>query len=354
MPAEERSGLSIERQLFLRSWMMDRPLAKSLSYLTSFMREAYFPAGSVLFREGASAQNLYFIMRGELHLVTPGEDPFRFSERSVIGIIDLLQDRPHTRTAVAVTDVSALVMRGEDWLDVLEDNFDFARSAIVTNAASLLEESRDLPDLGLAPVALRSTMRPSAPPADGGSAAVRGAAPMTVPPLPPGGIGANQPLDLVGKLLVLRSAPALSMARIQALTLMAEIAEDVTYEPGETIFSEGETPGATYFVARGRVELVSARLEVPVVYTAGSVVGGYAALAEGPRSVSARALDRSTLLVLRNEELYDLLEDHFELARSLIAYMAGERSRVLLIRATQLASSGTHLAVPGIDLAAAS
>ena len=177
---------------------------------------------------------------------------------------------------------------------------------------------------------------------------------MTVPSLPPGGIGASQPLDLVGKLLVLRSAPALSMAHIQALTLMAEIAEDVTYEPGESVFSEGEPPGATYFVARGRVELVSARLEVPVVYTAGALVGGYAALAEGPRLVSARALDRSTLLVLRNEELYDLLEDHFELARSLIAYMASERSRILLIRAAQLASSGTHPAIPGTDLAAAS
>ncbi len=354
MPAEERSGLSIERQLFLRSWMLARPLAKSMSYLTNFMREAYFPAGSVLFREGASAQNIYFVMRGEIHLVAPGEEAFRFSDRSVIGIIDLLQDRPHTRSAVAVTDVSALVMRGEDWLDLLEDNFEFARSAIVNNAAALLEESRDLPDLGLASAAPRTTMRPSAPPPDGGSAAVRGDAPITVPVLPPGGIGPNQPLDLVGKLLVLRSAPALFMARIQALTLMAEIAEDITYEPGESVFSEGETPTATYLVARGRVELVSAHLEVPVVYSAGSLVGGYAALAEGSRRVSARALDRATLLVLRNEELYDLLEDHFELARSLIAYMAAERSRILLIRAAQLAASGTHPAVPKPDLAAAS
>lgn len=354
MPAEERGGLSIERQLFLRSWMMDRPLAKSMTYLTSFMREAYFPAGSVLFREGASAQSIYFIMRGEVHLVAPGEEPFRFSDKSVIGIIDLLQDRPHARSAVAVSDVSALVMRGEDWLDVLEDNFDFARGAIVSNAAALLEESRDLPDLGLSPMAPRSTMRPSAPPPDGGSAAVRGDAPLPVPALPPGGISANQPLDLVGKLLVLRSAPALSMARIQALTLMAEVAEDVVFEPGESIFKEGETPTATYFVARGRVELVSARLEVPVIYSAGALVGGYSALAEGSRPLSARAVDRATLLLLRNEELYDLLEDHFELARSLISYMASERSRILLIRAAQLASSGTHPAVAEAGLSVAS
>ena len=72
------------------------------------------------------------------------------------------------------------------------------------------------------------------------------------------------------------------------------------------------------------------------------------------RSLSARALDRCTLLSLRNEELYDLLEDHFELARSLISHMASERSRVLLVRAAQMASSGTHPVVEERDLAAAS
>jgi CRP/FNR family transcriptional regulator, cyclic AMP receptor protein len=325
MSAEDRGALSIERQLFLRSWAIARPLAGSIPHIASLMRDVYYPAGAIIYREGGAPEEVFFIVRGDVHLIADRQEPFKFKDRSVVGILDMLQDRPHARTAVAISDVHALVIRGDDWIEMLEDNSDYARAAIVNQAAGMLDLTADLPTAGFASV-------------DGDWHEPRGPESRTST--------SAEPLDLVGKLLVLRATRAFSMARIQALTSMAEAAEDVRFAAGEAVFTEGQLPTSTYVVARGRVALEGQRLRAPVTFGPGALLGGYAGLSARPRPFTARAEVASTLLAVRNEELLDVMEVHFEVARSLMAFIATERIRIM----TQRAELAAAVAPASVDV----
>jgi CRP-like cAMP-binding protein len=59
-----------------------------------------------------------------------------------------------------------------------------------------------------------------------------------------------------------------------------------------------------------------------------SVVGGSAALGDAERFYTARALSDSVLLRIREEDFFDVMEDHFDLARSVLAFMAEQRDHV--------------------------
>lgn len=303
--------MNIERQLFLRTMVIGRA-AGAAEHLAALMKDAYFPAGTALYRAGEACDQLFFIIRGTVHLVAPGLDPLRFGDRSVIGVLDMLQDRPYSRTAVAVTDVEGLTARADDWLEMLEENFEFGRSALVNNATGLVQLASTLPLCGFPPEGVAG-------------------APLQINGKP------GAPLDLVGRLLALRAVPAFSMARIQALSSMAELAEEEHHAAGATLFAEGAVPTGLYVLVRGKVELVADGFRAPVPFGAGTLIGNYAAFSERPLPFGARVVEPTTLLRLRIEDLLDLMEIHFEVARSSMAYVANERIRVLEYRA-ELAS----------------
>jgi CRP-like cAMP-binding protein len=305
--------MNIERQLFLRTMVIGRA-AGAAEHLAGLMKDAYFPAGTALYRAGEACDQLFFIVRGEVHLVSPGLDPLIFGARSVIGVLDMLQDRPYSRTAVAVTDVEGLTARADDWLEMLEENFEFGRSALVNNASGLVHMASSLPRCGFPPEGV-------------------GGAPLPI------NEKAGAELDLVGRLLALRAVPAFSMARIQALTSMAELAEQEQLAPGAMLFQQGEVPSAIYVIVRGKIELVAGSFSTPVPFGAGTLVGNYAAFSERPLPFGARAVEPTTLLRIRTEDLLDLMEIHFEVARSAMAYVANERIRILEYRAELAAAA---------------
>jgi CRP-like cAMP-binding protein len=58
-------------------------------------------------------------------------------------------------------------------------------------------------------------------------------------------------------------------------------------------------------------------------------VGGGAALGDCLLRQSARALTPAVVLRIREEDLYDVMEDHFELARSVMRYLSTEHEQQL-------------------------
>ena len=54
-----------------------------------------------------------------------------------------------------------------------------------------------------------------------------------------------------------------------------------------------------------------------------------AALCSALARQSARALSPAVVLRLREEDLYDVMEDHFELARSVMRYLATQQEQAL-------------------------
>jgi CRP-like cAMP-binding protein len=221
----------------------------------------------------------------------------RFDERSAVGVLDMLQDRPHTRSAVAVTDVHVLAISAEDWLEMLEDNFDATRGAIVGISTNAMTIGKTI---------------------GGGAFEEPAAAEGALPP---------DPLNLVERLLVLRDLPAFRATRIQALTSLAEIADEVRLAQGEVLIQEKQPQSSIHFLAHGLVRIASEAPPVSAVFGARSVVAGYAAFAavSGYTAVAERP---SVLLRIDREDFFDVVEDHFEVARSLLGYLATERARL--------------------------
>jgi CRP-like cAMP-binding protein len=298
MPPDEREPRSaVEREIFLRTMAVGRPQTTKL--LGEAMHEVFFDAGAVLYEEGSAADDLYFIVKGTVALRRDGEPDWVFGPNSVVGIIDADLDRPHARKAVALTDIEALALRTEDRLEVLEDNFEQTRALILFTAARVhdlaiqlpAEDADELPDPG--------------------------------PELGP------EPLPLVERVLLLHDTIAFKRAGIQAVVSLAPVADEFRIAAGDTLFRAGEVTGVFFVVAKGTIELEHEHTRRRYRFGPGSIAGGSAAFGDVERLYTARARRDSVLLRLREEAFFDVMEDHFDLARSVLGFIAGEREHVV-------------------------
>jgi len=95
------------------------------------------------------------------------------------------------------------------------------------------------------------------------------------------------------------------------LRRMAGIVEERSLEPGEVLFREGEPGDAFYIVFDGAVEISKSRPDGSAdrlaVRRAGQGFGEMSLLNDAPRSATARAAERTTLVMVRREHFEELL-----------------------------------------------
>jgi CRP-like cAMP-binding protein len=102
---------------------------------------------------------------------------------------------------------------------------------------------------------------------------------------------------------------------------LAAIAFEEEIAAGEPIFAAGDPPDHFYVVRQGRLEVVRGGRRSEVIEAPGAF-GMLDALAERPRRTSAYARTRVELLRIRMDAWIELLEDSFELARTLVRRLA--------------------------------
>jgi CRP-like cAMP-binding protein len=303
MQAEPIGRLSdrdrIERELFLRSTIgRNLPSARELAELLS---DVAFQAGQVVYREGDPSDEIYFVRRGTVGLSRAGV-VHEFGPGSVIGILDVEQDKPHARTATALTDVELLSLSSEDRLELLEDSFEHTRSLIRMTASRLDESGRR----GGAEVDPTVSLAPK-----------------------------PEPLLLIERVFTLRDTPAFRKASIQALVSLAPSADEIRLAASELLFERGEARGVLFVVVAGCLELQGSELGAPQAggarhrYGSASLLGGGPAFGDALTRHGARALTPAVVLRIREEDFYDVMEDHFDLARSVLSYLAFENERRL-------------------------
>ena len=116
------------------------------------------------------------------------------------------------------------------------------------------------------------------------------------------------------------------------LKLVAEVAEVVSFGPGETIADEGETAKALLLIRTGTVR-VSSEGKPPVTFGTGEAIGQMSLLAGGHVGMTAVALERVEALAIRPERLAEKLagnyEAGFELYRAVARSLAGRMRRVV-------------------------
>jgi len=278
------------------------------SRIGAAMLDMHLAAGEVVYREGEFPEHLYFIVTGQLQLAKEGSAKEVLGDRTILGM-DALLARPRTRTAVALSDVHLLKVDAETWLSAVEDTFAAARGGI-------LKMSEVVQKLELAWMFNQPERARAAPIGD--SAA--GAAARVAAPLP-------AKLALVDRILSLREVDLFRRGHMQAITMLAELADEIRLAEGEALFAKHEVARAIYLVVLGEVSLSDGQ-EKHAVVAAGSVVGGTGAMAVPLAIYEARATVATIVLRVRLEDYWDVLEEHVDLVRSAMVALAQAMERL--------------------------
>jgi HEAT repeat protein len=128
--------------------------------------------------------------------------------------------------------------------------------------------------------------------------------------------------EQVERLLVLRKVPLFAQMNLEQLVAIDQRLEEVEYLAGETVFEEGQLGAELYILLDGAVRIVKAAgtdAEVLLTRLEGvNYFGEMAILDDEPRSASVMVERNSRLLVLKGEQLKDLVEQMPEMAFEII------------------------------------
>jgi CRP-like cAMP-binding protein len=294
--------LRIGREIFLAAlgmqldnvdtWVIDR--------MTLILDEQEIHAGQTLFTAGTPAEFVYFMRDGEVRFTRDGAPPWTLRGRWFLGGFDALGDRLATRTATAVSDFYGMRVSTVAWLEMLEDSFQLARSAVVNGSRALTQLEGRIPS---------------------GAPTSRREAPFFE--APPGTLG------LVERLAILLGVRLLRGTGVQALADLAAVSRQVGFAAGDVIIERGIEGEELILIVDGDVR---AEREDPAVarhYGPGDLVCG-AAIMGGVADVwRARAMTPVRGVSFPIDALFDLMEEHFDLVRSTLAAVGARRDLLL-------------------------
>lgn len=320
--AELDRATRVKRELFLRELMPTRPTPAVARQLVRMMSERHIEAGAAIYRHGEEADEIFFLVEGEVELVDPAgvDTTWRFGPGDVIGILDVNIERPRSRDATAIGPVELLSVRRDDWLEFYGDNLEYGARVRAVQGVALhgLREALG-PGGGFEPRSVTAEQALEA-------AAVQG--------------------TLVERLVALRECPLLQTAGVQALVELADRSEIVRAARGELALRPGGAGSSLYVVLAGVVE--AERRIAPVIRASfghGELVLGGAAFGGGLDGYAVLALSDVVLLRFTTSDLDDVSEDHFDVVRALHRGLALEREQLMRTRA-QREGDGAPTLVP--------
>ncbi len=310
------------REIFLAGFMSGLPaenVAWAASRLAGVMSDVHLRAGDVLYRAGDLAPDHFFLVDGEVKLETKGSPTWTLGSHSLIGVLDVMLDRPRSRTVTATRDTHLFRVPSGDWFDMLEDNFELARRAVQGLARTVHQVRVELDE-------------PSDSDDDAGPRSLRTFDP---PPLH---------LGLIDRIFALRSVPLLAEADVQAVTTLADLAREVEIAPGETFLPRGEPNDSMLLVLSGEVTTSRAESSPGARFGPGKLVFGSASVSSDDLGYDARAEVATRALRIGHEDFFDVMEEHFPLARSVMKALSSERERLMNERGGRAA----RLRAPGV------
>jgi CRP-like cAMP-binding protein len=294
----------IERELFIRSFFPVKAPERVTNQLVATMRDVDFPKGTVIFNAGDPPDQLFFISSGTVRLEADGEKPWIFESASVIGILDAGLRRPHKRSAVAGTDVHAIVIDFDDYIEIMEDNFDFSQAVMLNAARAIHRLSLNLSGQHVFPTPEEEN---------------------------PAGVEIEREgraLNQIERLLVLHNARYFTGAPIQALVMLAKLAKEETWREGDVLFQPGDPSPEIRFAASGRIVVSREYPRIEAPFAAGGLLCGSAAIGNDIHEYSAVATTDATTIAILKEDLFDVMEDHFGLGLTMFGFVARENERI--------------------------
>jgi CRP-like cAMP-binding protein len=304
LPMPPDTKTRIEHELFLRSFSAVAPTARVMSQLSSLMQDEYFEKGATIFTRGAPAIRIYFIVAGCIEMVREGVEPWILEDESMIGVLDASRGRPYSRTAVAARPTHAVSLLFSDYLEVMEDNFDYTLKTMRMTTIQNNEIAMKL-----------------------GNEAFEHLCEVTTPPLRIDHAAGD--LDIPTRLVALHGTPMFAEAPVQALVTIAQQARAEHFARGAHVLSVGEPTTQLQLLVHGTARLQRRDAGIDALVAPTRILGGPAAFGYDESYFDVDAQSDITTLVIEREDLLDVMEDHFGLLRSFFALIATQRERLM-------------------------
>ncbi len=241
------------------------------------------PAGSAGGEGGRAPRGID--ARSESGSGAPGGvgDGRSWGPREMFGELEAFAGRGHAARAVAATETRTLLLSASDLAEIVEDNFGVLIAVVRDLAARLLAN------------------RPRA-------------RVIALPRAAPG-------LGLVERLIALRQLAPFVGARLQGLAMLAHSSEEVTWAPGATVARAGELASGFALVLDGAL-LVQEPGGATSELAAGQAFGGLETLAGVGHGATLVAAGPVRALSSSATAMFDVLEDHPDIAMSMIGVFA--------------------------------
>ena len=128
-------------------------------------------------------------------------------------------------------------------------------------------------------------------------------------------------LSTLERVIILKSANIFTAVPDNLLATVADAAEETFLQDGEQLFAKGDLGQELYIVVSGSIRIHDGGHTLNRL-GAYEVFGEMALLDAEPRSATATAGEETLLLCLRQEEFFELLEDHGAIARGVLAVLS--------------------------------
>jgi len=143
-------------------------------------------------------------------------------------------------------------------------------------------------------------------------------------------LNTEKKLTIIEKVLFLKSVDIFEHATVEQLGRIAGLTEEVHFEPGETIFEEGEPGDALYLLLSGRVFLDRNGNTFREIKEK-EAFGALEMLDFHPRAVTAKAVDQVRALKVNGQEFHDLLSLDMEMVEAVFRMLCGLVRRILTL-----------------------
>jgi CRP-like cAMP-binding protein len=124
-------------------------------------------------------------------------------------------------------------------------------------------------------------------------------------------------LTTIEKVILLKSVDIFDPATVEQLGRIAGLTEEVYYQPGQTIFEEGQPGDALYFLLSGKVVLENKGSPAGEI-NENEPFGVLPALDLQPRLYTAKAAGPVHALTLNAQDFHDLLSLDIELVQAVL------------------------------------